>query len=112
MIQSKGGTEILYENLVQKLDKNDLLGINLILNNLSQEILKSDQINIFWNHHSPNQPSIQAYQNKELLKQIQYFVYVSNWQYEKYRYHFQIPENRSLVIKNAIQPIELKRKTQ
>ena len=112
MIQSKGSTEILYENLVQKLDKNDLLGINLILNNLSQEILKSDQINIFWNYHSPNQPSIQAYQNKELLKQIQYFVYVSNWQYEKYRYHFQIPENRSLVIKNAIQPIELKRKTQ
>ena len=82
----------------------------MILNNLSQEILKSDQINIFWNHHSPNQPSIQAYQNKELLKQIQYFVYVSNWQYEKYRYHFQIPENRSLVIKNAIQPIELKEK--
>lgn len=60
MIQSKGGTEILYENLVHKLDKNDLQGINLVLNNLSREILKSDQINILWNHHSPNQPSIQA----------------------------------------------------
>ena len=45
-----------------------------------------------------------------MLKQIQYFVYVSNWQYEKYRYHFNISENRSLVIKNAIQPIELKEK--
>jgi len=111
-IQSKGGTERLYENLVQKLDKNDLLGINLIINHLSQELLKSDQINILWNHHNTDQPPIQVYRNKELLKQIQYFVYVSNWQYDKYRYHFQIPENRSLVIKNAIQPIELKRKTQ
>jgi hypothetical protein len=110
MIQSKGGTEILYENLVQKLDKNDLLGINLIINYLSQELLKSDQINILWNHHNTDQPPIQAYRNKELLKQIQYFVYVSNWQYEKYRYHFNISENRSLVIKNAIQPIELKEK--
>jgi glycosyltransferase involved in cell wall biosynthesis len=110
MIQSKGGTEILYENLVHKLDKNDLQGINLVLNNLSQEILKSDKINILWNHHSPDQPSIQAYQNKELVNKVQYFVYVSNWQYEKYRYHFQIPENRSLVIKNAIQSIELKEK--
>jgi glycosyltransferase involved in cell wall biosynthesis len=110
MIHAKGGTEILHENLVHKLGKNDLLGINLILNNFSQELLRSDQINILWNHHSYNQPAIQAYQNKELLKKIQYFVYVSNWQYEKYRYHFQIPENRSLVIKNAIQSIELKEK--
>jgi len=111
MIQSKGGTEILYENLVHKLDKNDLQGINLVLNNLSQEILKNDQINILWNHHSPNQPAIQGYLNKELVNKVQYFVYVSNWQYEKYRYHFKIPENRSLVIKNAIQPIELKEKS-
>jgi glycosyltransferase involved in cell wall biosynthesis len=110
MIQSKGGTELLHENLVHKLGKNDLQGINLIINHLSQELLKSDQINILWNHHSYDQPAIQAYQNKELLKKIQYFVYVSNWQYEKYRYHFNIPENRSLVIKNAIQPIELKEK--
>ena len=110
MIQSKGGTEILHENLVHKLGKNDLQGINLIINHLSQELLKSDQINILWNHHNTDKPPIQAYRNKELLKQIQYFVYVSNWQYEKYRYHFNISENRSLVIKNAIQPIELKEK--
>ena len=110
MIQSKGGSELLHENLVHKLGKNDLQGINLIINHLSQELLKSDQINILWNHHNTDQPPIQAYRNKELLKQIQYFVYVSNWQYEKYRYHFNISENRSLVIKNAIQPIELKEK--
>jgi len=110
MIQSKGGTELLHENLVHKLGKNDLQGINLIISHLSQELLKSDQINILWNHHNTDQPPIQAYQNKELLKKIQYFVYVSNWQYEKYRYHFNISENRSLVIKNAIQPIELKEK--
>ncbi len=110
MIEPKGGTEILHENLLQKLDKNDLIGINLFLNELSEKHLKNDYINILWNHHSYDQPAIQAYQNKELLKKIHYFVYVSNWQYEKYRYHFQIPENRSIVIKNAIHSIELKEK--
>ena len=54
MIHAKGGTEILHENLVQNLCKNDLQGINLILNNFSQELLRSDQINILWNHHSYN----------------------------------------------------------
>lgn len=106
----KGGTEILYENLMRKLSDNDLQGINLFLNGISEDKLKSGQINILWNHHSYNQPAIQVYRNKELFNKVQYFVYVSNWQYEKYRYHFQIPENRSLVIQNAIESFELKEK--
>ncbi len=110
MIQPKGGTEILHENLIRELGNNDLQGINLILSNLLENKLNSDQINILWNHFSYDQPAVQVYRNKELLNKIQYFVYVSNWQYEKYRYHFQIPENRSLVIRNAIQFIELKEK--
>jgi glycosyltransferase involved in cell wall biosynthesis len=110
MINSKGGTELLHANLIERLGKEDLQGINLFINQLSEKVIKSGQINILWNHHSHNQTSVQGYLNKELLKKVQYFVYVSNWQYEKYRHHFQIPENRSLVIKNAILPIELKTK--
>jgi glycosyltransferase involved in cell wall biosynthesis len=110
MMQCKGGTDLLHENLVHKLGKNDLQGINLITHYPTQELLKSDQINIHWNHQSYDQDGNQVYKNKELLNKIQYFVYVSNWQYEKYRYLFNIPEDRSLVIKNAIQTIELKEK--
>ena len=110
MINPKGGTEILYENLIKRLDKNDLHGINLFMNNLSEGPIQKDQINILWNHHSYDQPPMQAYLNKELVNKVQYFVYVSNWQYEKYRYHFKIPESQSLVIKNAIESIELKQK--
>ena len=106
----KGGTELLYKTLIEKLGKDELQGINLFTFALAEELLKSGQINIFWNHLSYDQPNIQEYLNKELVNKVQYFVYVSNWQYEKYRYHFQIPENRSLVIKNAIKPIELKQK--
>jgi len=109
MIQSKGGTEILKESLLNRLDENSLSGINLI-NGLTQNSIKSDHINILWNHHSYDQPIAQSYLDKKLLDQVQYFIYVSNWQYEKYRYYFSIPEDRSLVIKNAIEPIELKKK--
>ena len=31
-----------------------------------------------------------------------YFIYGSNWAYEKYRIFYKIPENKSIVIKNAI----------
>lgn len=110
MIIPKGGTELLYESLIELLDKNDLQGVNLIVNSFSQEIFKSDKINILWNHHSYDQPSVEVYRNKEFLNKVQYFIYVSNWQYEKYRYYFQIPENRSVVIRNSIRSIELKDK--
>jgi len=110
MINPKGGTELLYENLIGGLGKEDLQGINLFINRLSEELLRNDQINILWNHHSYNQNSVQGLLNRDLVDKVHYFVYVSNWQYEKYRHHFQIPESRSLVIKNAIQSIELKPK--
>lgn len=102
-----GGTEILHQSLLKRLEKGDLDGINLLINDLSPSSIKTDQINILWNHHSYNQPAVCNYANRGLINQIQYFVYVSNWQYEKYRYNFQIPESRSLVIKNAIEPLEL-----
>jgi len=110
MIQPKGGSEIAFDSLMRKLSKDDLLGINLILNDLSPNLLKDQNINIFWNQHSYDQPAVQAYRNSAVLSNYNYFVYVSNWQYEKYRYFFKIPESRSLVIKNAIEPIELTEK--
>ena len=110
MINPKGGTELLHTSLTNRLGEDDLQGINLFTNGLYEASLKSGYKNILWNHHSYDQPSIQGYLNKELVDKVQYFVYVSNWQYEKYRYQFQIPESRSLVIKNAIESIELKEK--
>lgn len=110
MINPKGGSELAFETLKNRLSQDHLEGINLFINCLSEDLLKNGSINILWNHHSYDQPTIQSYRNKELLDKVQYFVYVSNWQYEKYRYHFQIPENRSLIIKNAIETISLREK--
>lgn len=110
MIIPKGGTELLYEGLITRICKDDLKGINLFTTALTEKLLKSGQINIFWNHLSYDQPNIQGYLNQELVKKVQWFIYVSNWQYEKYRYHFQIPESRSLVIKNSIPSIEPQQK--
>lgn len=110
MINSKGGTDLAFAILKNRLGQDDLEGINLFVNRLSEDLLQNGSINILWNHQSYDQPAIQSYRNKELLNKVQYFVYVSNWQYEKYRYHFQIPENRSLIIRNAIETINLKEK--
>jgi glycosyltransferase involved in cell wall biosynthesis len=44
------------------------------------------------------------------MNAINSFVYVSSWQHEKFRYLFKIPTENSYVIKNAIEPIEFKKR--
>ena len=80
MINSKGGTELLHANLIERLGKEDLQGINLFINQLSEKVIQSGQINILWNHHSHNQTSVQGYLNKELLKKfnILYMYQIGN----------------------------------
>jgi glycosyltransferase involved in cell wall biosynthesis len=45
--------------------------------------------------------------DRKFVDSIDYFVYVSAWQYNKFREHFKIPEYKSFVIKNATQPFEI-----
>lgn len=111
MSQPKGGTELLFEGLVKGLAKEDLEGVNIIVNNLGGDLVSKDKINILWNHHSYDQPAVKSYEEKHVLDGFQGFVYVSHWQYEKYRKNFDIPEERSYVLRNAISPIDIKEKS-
>jgi glycosyltransferase involved in cell wall biosynthesis len=100
--KSMGGSDLTYKKLLDKLDPQYLNGINLISNSTHESFLKKDCLNILWNQHNIDQPGISGMTNREYVKKIDYFIYVSHWQFEKYRYKFGIPENKSLVIKNAI----------
>ncbi len=109
-MQAKGGTELLLQALLEQLPAAQFAGIHLLVNSPNPELIQSDKINVLWNHHNTNQPAVRGYQDQALLDRIQYFVYVSHWQYEKYRCAFSIPTERSVVIPNATASRELKTK--
>jgi len=48
--------------------------------------------------------------DRKFVDSIDYFIYVSHWQYNKFREHFQIPEYKSFIIKNATPKFEVKPK--
>ena len=100
--QSMGGSELTYSKLVSKLDPKYLASINLILKSTHESRLKKDCVNIVWNQHNIDQPAISNMAYREYIKKVDYFVYVSHWQFEKYRYKFGIPEHKSIVIQNAV----------
>ena len=79
----------------------------------NKSLIEKDKINVVWQHLSYDQPNVQYMRDRKYVDSVDYFIYVSNWQYNKFREQFQIPEYKSFVIKNAthaFDPVE-KQKT-
>jgi glycosyltransferase involved in cell wall biosynthesis len=103
----RGGTEILKEQLIAQLEPGSIDGINLMGSICHPSLVEKDKTNILWQHLSYDQPNVQYMKDRKFVDSIDYFVYVSAWQYNKFREHFKIPEYKSFVIKNATQPFEI-----
>ena len=106
-----GGSENQLRLLLDHLPDESFKDINLILNNTDPKLLEKNRINILWMQHFVNQNEARNLGSKEYLDNLDYIVFNSNWNFEKFYYQFKIPESKSLVIKNAIKKIEFKQKT-
>jgi glycosyltransferase involved in cell wall biosynthesis len=63
--------------------------------------------NILWQKNSYDQPNLAPwFTNPANHNKYDWYVFNSHWTYEKFRYNFNIPTNRSVVIKNGIDKIE------
>jgi UDP-glucose:(glucosyl)LPS alpha-1,2-glucosyltransferase len=107
--QAAGGTELLRLGLSKHttIDERD---INIILCNADYSQVKFSKKNILWQHNNYSDDSVAGMSDKSFMKAVDATVYVSHWQYEKFRYLFQVPTENSFIIRNAIEPIEFKEK--
>ena len=108
--ESFGGSENQLRFLLKYLPDSSLKGINLILNNTDYNLLENNRINVLWIHHFVNQKEVQNLNSKEYINKLDFIIFNSNWNFEKYYYQFKIPESKSLVIKNAIEKINFQEK--
>ena len=108
--ESFGGSENQLRLLLDHLPDESFKDINLILNNADYNLLEKNRINILWIQHFVNQKEIQNLRSKDYVDKLDYIVFNSNWNFEKFYYEFKIPESKSLVIKNAIKKIEFEEK--
>ena len=108
--ESFGGSENQLRLLLKYLPDENFKDINLILNNANHDLVERDKINILWMHHFVNQKEAQNLGSKDFVDKLDYIVFNSNWNFEKYVYKFKIPESKSIVIKNAIEKISFEEK--
>lgn len=103
----RGGTELQVELLERFVDK-DLLDKVQITTSVPEKIpLHPTKPNILWQQNSYDQPNLAPwFQNKDNHKKYDWYVFNSHWCYEKFRMMFDVPTDKCLVIKNAIDKIE------
>jgi len=103
----RGGTELQFEYLRKHVD-NKLLDQFQICTSVPEKIpLHPTKINILWQKNSYDQPNLVPwFRDKSNHRKYDWYVFNSHWNYEKFRMMFDIPCERSLVIKNGIDNIK------
>lgn len=93
-----GGTEIMYNELMNRIDVSLLEKIS-IFNYPSQADVNKKTI--YWNQLSYDQQVVKFLKESNSIDIIDHFVFVSHWQSEMFRKQFGIPGYKTSVIKNA-----------
>lgn len=101
---AKGGSEYVSEKLVEYLG-DKLVGFQVVVSRLKFP-LRDDRIRIFYAHDLPEDPESHHLAN-EGWKQYHRIVFCSHWQQQQYIERYSIPWSRTIVLKNAIEPIEV-----
>ena len=106
-IKPIGGTELMYNELMRRVDKNLIKDIS-IFNYLSNADFNKKTV--YWNQLSYDQEAINFLNDTGMVNRIDHFVFVSYWQAEIYRKFFDLPDSKINVIKNACIGVEPKLK--
>ena len=102
-MKPRGATEIQHELLEKYVGKELLSRVQICTSVPGKVPLDPNKVNILWQKNSYDQPNLQEFfSNKERHKEYDWYVFNSHWNYEKFRYFFDIPTDRSMVIKNGI----------
>ncbi len=101
---AKGGSEIVAEKLVEGLGEK-LNGYQVVISRLKFP-LKNDKVRIFFAHDLPEDPESEHLRN-EGWNQYHKLAFVTNWQQQQYIQHYNIPWSRTVILKNAITPIDI-----
>ena len=101
-----GGTELMYNELMRRLPDSYREHFS-IFNYISQADFS--KITIYWNQLSYDQEAVQFLNDPEYIDKIDWFVFVSHWQAEQYRKHFNIPGYKTHVLKNACIGTEIRK---
>jgi len=111
-MQPYGGTEIQLDYLRKYVPNMFFDEVQITTSVPEKEPIHPMRPNILWIKNSYDQPNLAPwFKDPSNHSKYQWYVFNSHWNYEKYRYFFNIPTNQCTVIKNGVDYKELIPKT-
>jgi len=101
---SKGGTEMMYDKLMERCDPNLTSAFNFICSRV--RALDENRPNILWLHDTWDDPESQHLKDENSRQRFAKLVFVSNHQMNSYMMAHGVRSNESAVMLNAIDPID------
>jgi len=109
-MQPRGATELQMEMLEKHVSKELLNQVQICTSIPGKVPIDPNKVNILWQKNSWDQPNLQAFfADKSRHKEYNWYVFNSHWNYEKFRYFFDIPTDRSVVIKNGVEEFPIRK---
>ena len=111
---AKGGTEIIKYGLIERLPPKLLSKFQIVTDRFNE--LDDSKIKIYWSHLDPKQnEQMLSYLNYEDTKPLAYggwnkfhkLVFISHTQMENWIREYDIPRSHCIVMKHALDPIEV-----
>lgn len=102
----RGGTEILWSAFQKYISKTLQSKCNVIVSNTAPGLLSTNKPNILWQHVDVDQAVAKNIGNPDYYNRLSVIVFVSEWQRQKYITTFNIPQEKCIVIHNAVEPVE------
>ena len=100
---ANGGTEIAKRKLASIIDPDLLDNFQIICSRPRD--LQMDKIRIFWAHDMAEDPESKKFQEQEFKDSFHKYVFISNWQYQRYQLIHGIPyDEKSIVLESGIEP--------
>lgn len=103
VVGAKGGTEMIKEALIKRLDPDLASQFNIIHSRVREIDLNKKNILVL--HDLFGDPEAQHLKDPESRRRFSKLVFVSNWQFQQYNLALGVPYSDSIVLKNAIEPI-------
>jgi glycosyltransferase involved in cell wall biosynthesis len=111
-MQPAGGTEIQLAYLRKHVNQGAYEAVQITTSVPEKIPLDPIKSNILWQKNSWDQPNLYPwFKNKDNHSKYDWYVFNSHWNYHNFIKHFEVPQDRCTVIKNAIDYDELQIKT-
>jgi len=102
-MKPRGATELQMEMLEKHVSKDLLDQVQICTSIPGKVPIDTNKVNILWQKNSWDQPNLQNFfKNKNRYNEYDWYVFNSHWNYEKFRYFFDIPTEKCIVIKNGM----------